>query len=328
MMPVIELVMIGGALLALAHAISVLRRSGDATGLGVWFAAIVYVVVLEPPLYFPEAFGIADQIPLVFVHNEFTVGFLYQRMPLYILLLYPAMVYLAWSIVDRWDVGRGRSRVSGALVTAVCVGFVHHAFYEIFDMLGPQRLWWAWDFEIATNGPRLGSVPLSSMVNFALVMPTAFAFLAVLLLRRRERTTVRSVLLPALGIGALTPVVSAPGQLPATLLQAAPSLPDAVSVLLMALLLVAAGLVTLREALRVSRGPRGPVVAGYPVIHAGLYLVVLAGLWLVALPQTLDGGPLVGSLLYVVACFGVSAGLVWVSVRAPAARESDAKVAG
>lgn len=153
---------------------------------------------------------------------------------------------------------------------------------------------------------------------------TIYAFLAVLLLRRRERTSVRSVLLPALGIGALTPLVSAPGQLPATLLQSAPSLPDAVSVVLMVLLLVAAGLVTLREALRVSRGP---VVAGYAVVQAGVYLVVLAGLWLAALPQTFDGGPLVGSLPYVVACFGVCGGLVWVTARSPAARVSDAKVA-
>ena len=314
LMPLIELVMIGGAVWALWHAVVTLRRRGDATGLGVWLAAVVYVVVLEPPLYFPEVFGIEEQVHLVFVHNEFTVGFLYDRMPLYILLLYPAMVYLAWVVVDRWQVGRGRSLLRCALITGICVGFVHHAFYEIFDMLGPQRLWWAWDLSVATNGPRLASVPLSSMVNFALVMPTAFAFLAVLLIRRRPRPSVRSVLLPALGVGALTPLVSAPGQLPATLLEVAPSLPTVVPVLLMVALLVGAGLVTLREALRVERGP---VVVDHAVRQAAAYLVALLALWAVALPQTLDGGPLVGSVPYVVACFAVCGGLLWVTARAP-----------
>lgn len=314
-MPFIEVVMIGGAVLALVHAIGVLRRRGDAVPLGVWLAAVVYVVLLEPPLYFPEAFGIADRVGLVFVHNEFTIGLLYNRMPLYILLLYPAMVYLAWSLVDRWQVGRGRGRWSTAALTALCVGFTHHVLYEIFDMLGPQRHWWAWDDTVPTNGPRLGSVPLSSMVNFAFVMPAAFAFLAVLLIRRRPRPTVRSVLLPAVVVGALTPLASAPGQLPATLLQVAPSLPRAVSVVLMVLLLAVGATVTLREAGRAWSRTAG-FETSYAVRHAAAYLTALTALWLVALPQTLRGGPLVGSPPYVVVCLLVSVGLVTVSARA------------
>jgi hypothetical protein len=321
--PAIELVMIGAAVLTLVHAIGTLRRRGDATPLGVWLAAVVYVLVLEPPLYFPEVFGIAEQVPLVFVHNEFTVGLIYDRMPLYILLLYPAMVSLAWSLVARWDLGAGRSRLRGAALVAVCVGTVHHVFYELFDMLGPQRLWWAWDLEVATNGPRLASVPLSSMVNFALVMPAAFAFLAVLLLQRRPRTTARSVLLPAVVVGALTPLVSAPGQLPATLLQVAPGVPEAVAVTGMVALLVGGLVVTGRELARVASRARslgtGDGVArvglGHPVALGAAYLVALAAMWLVSLPQTLDGGPLVGSLPYVVGCF-VASGAVLVVTAA------------
>lgn len=313
--PLIEVVMIGGAVLALLHALGVLRRERDATGLGVWLGAVVYVLVLEPPLYFPEVYGIEDQVGVVFVHNEFTVGFLYDRMPLYILLLYPAMTYLAWTIVSRWGIARGRSRLATAAITAVCVGTVHHVLYEMFDMLGPQRRWWAWDTDVPTNGPRLGSVPLSSMVNFALVMPAAFAFVAVLLLGRRERTTARSVLLPAIGLGVLTPVVSAPGQLPATLLQVAPDLSDTISVVLMVALLVAALAITARELRRVERGPTRWTWS-YPVGFAAVYLVALAAMWLVALPQTLDGGPLVGSLPYVLACFVVAALVLWVTAAA------------
>lgn len=306
-MPVVELVMIGGALLALAHAFSLLRRSGDATGLGVWLAALVYVVVLEPPLYFPAAFGIEDYVPAVFVHNTFTVGFLHERMPLYIALLYPAMVYLAWTIVRSWRLPSDGLR--GALRTAVCVGFVHHAFYEVFDMLGPQRLWWAWDYATPVAGPRLGSVPLSSMSNFALVMPAAFALLAVLLLTRRPRTTARSVLLPAVGVGVLTPLVSAPGQLPATLLDVAPGLPTWIPVALMAALIAGAGIVTAVAAWGARREP----LPSYARWHGGLYLAALTVLWLAALPQTLDppAGVLVGSLPYVAGCLAVCAWLLW-----------------
>ncbi|MCW2814452.1 MAG: Uncharacterized protein JWN84_1907 [Nocardioides sp.] len=309
-MPVVEVVMIGGALLALAHAVSLLRRGGDATGLGVWLAALVYVVVLEPPLYFPAAFGIEDYVPAVFVHNTFTVGFFFERMPLYIALLYPAMVYLAWTVVRSW-------RVTGALRTAVCVGFVHHAFYEVFDMLGPQRSWWAWDYETPVAGPRLGSVPLSSMSNFALVMPAAFALLAVLLLTRRPRTTVRSVLLPALGVGVLTTLVSAPGQVPATLLDVAPGLPTWIPSVLMLALIAVAGVVTVREAWRART--EGDPLPSYALWHGGGYLVVMTALWLVALPQTLDppDGVLVGSLPYVVGCIAVSGWLLSVTAAYP-----------
>ena len=320
-MPVIELVMVGGALLALGHAVSVLRRHGDASGLGVWLAALVYVAVLEPPLYFPAVFGIEDYVPAVFAHNTFTVGVFYERMPLYIALLYPAMVYLAWTVVRSWRMPA--EGVRGALRTGVCVGFVHHVFYEVFDMLGPQRLWWAWDHSTPVAEPRLGSVPVSSMANFALVMPAAFAFVAVLLLGRRPRTTARSVLLPALGIGVLTPLASAPGQLPATLLDVAPGLPTWIPVVLMVALIVGAGVVTAREAWR-ARSAGGELPA-YALWHGGGYLVVLTLLWVAALPQTLDPPDrvLVGSLPYVVGCLVASALLLSVTVRRLGAAPGD-----
>lgn len=321
-MPLIELVMIGGAIAALVHAIVMTRRHRDATGLGVWLAAVVYVVVLEPPLYFPEAFGIEEHVHLVFVHNEFTVGLLYDRMPLYILLLYPCLVYLAWSLVARWRIGEGRPRWRAALITAACVGFVHHTLYEVFDMLGPLRGWWAWNDDVPTNHPALASVPWSSIVNFALVMPAAFALLAVLVIARRPRPTATSVLLPAVAVGVLTPLASAPGQVPATLLQVAPELPDSLSLALMLALLVGFGAVTCREAARVLRRHE-PWHGGYAVGHAGAYLAALVALWAVSLPRQLDGGPLAGSLPYVVACFAGSAALVAVSARTGAAVPAD-----
>ena len=37
----------------------------------------------------------------------------------------------------------------------------------IFDNIGPQLLWWAWNPHAASNSPWLDSVPLSSAVLFA-----------------------------------------------------------------------------------------------------------------------------------------------------------------
>jgi len=330
-MPVVEVLMVAGAVLALAHAIRTLRRTGSAVNLGVWIAAVAYVAFLEPPLYFPAAFGIDDYVQAVFVHNVFTVGFVEERMPLYILCLYPALVYLAWMVVERLGIRVRHPGVGGALVTAVCLGFTHQATYEIFDHLGPQRLWWAWDYSATMNADRLGSVPMSSVVNFALVMPTAFAFLALLILQRRPRTSVRSVLGPAVAVGVLTPLVSMPGQLPVTYLDLVDQPHTSVVHGILVAMLVVAGALTLREVAVSWRDPQ-PREAGflgwYPVAYAAAYLVTFVALWLWALPQTLgaehgvnDGRP-IGSLPYVVLCFVLS-----LLILAPLARSTRTRTA-
>lgn len=325
-MPFVELVFVGLAVLTLVHAILSLRR-GNAVRLGVWLAAVVYVLVLEPPLYFPKAFGLEDYVPAIFVHNRFTVGFLFDRLPLYILSLYPGMVYLAWMLVERFRLPTRHTGWRLAAATALCVGTVHHVFYEIFDMLGPQRLWWAWDYELPLTEQRIGSVPVSSMVNFALVMPAAFAFLCVLVLGRRPRPDARSVLLPALAIGALTPVVSMPGQLPISLLDAVEDFPVALSMTLVTVLGAVALLVTVREAALTVRSTEPETDDGsrrWVLTVGSAYLLAFAALWAVALPQTLDAvdgrvpsGQLVGSLPYVVACFVASAAVLLVVRRRP-----------
>lgn len=325
-MPVVEVLMVAGAVLALVHAIRTLRRTGSAVNLGVWIAAVAYVAFLEPPLYFPAAFGIDDYVQAVFVHNLFTVGFVDERMPLYILCLYPAMVYLAWMLTERLGIRARHPGVGGALITAVCLGFTHQALYEIFDHLGPQRLWWAWDYSATMNRDRLGSVPMSSVVNFALVMPTAFAFLALLLLQRKARPTVRSVLPAAVAVGVLTPLVSMPGQLPVTYLDMVEHPHTSVVHAVLVAMLVAAGTVTLREVALSWRAPQ-PTGTGflgwYPLGYAAAYLGTFAALWIWALPQTLgaehgvnDARP-IGSLPYVALCFVLS-----VLILAPLVRNS------
>ena len=183
-LPVLELMMVTGAVLALIHAIRRLRRDGDPTNLALWFATVVYLFVIEIPLYFPNVFGIQDQLGVVFAHNVFTVEFLFDRLPLYIVALYPAVVSLAFEIVRSLGVFRDR----GIVVGAICVGFVHHCFYEVFDQLGPHLRWWAWNGANPINHPMLASVPMTSVFIFATLGPIVVTVLVLRLVGNRGIT--------------------------------------------------------------------------------------------------------------------------------------------
>ena len=97
-MPVLELLIIAGAVFALVHAIRRFRQ-GDPINLALWFAPLVYLFVTEPPLYFPEWFGLDKQYGFIFAHNLFTVQFMWDRLPLYIIAIYPALAQLAYESV-------------------------------------------------------------------------------------------------------------------------------------------------------------------------------------------------------------------------------------
>ncbi len=131
-LPVLELTIVLGAILALIYAIVRLRRHGDPTNLVVWFGATAYLFIIEPPLYFPAAFGIDEHVDTMFAHNVFTVEFLWGRLPLYIVAIYPLMATLAFETVR----SLGVFRRYGVLVGAVCVGFVHHG-----PVCSPMSTW-------------------------------------------------------------------------------------------------------------------------------------------------------------------------------------------
>jgi hypothetical protein len=153
---------------------------GDPTNLVLWFATVLYLFVIEIPLYFPNIFGVEDALGVVFGHNTFTVQFVFDRLPLYIIALYPAVVTLAFEIVRSLGVFRER----GIVVGAICVGFVHHCLYEVFDQLGPQLRWWAWNTENPLNHPMLASVPMTSVFIFATLGPSVVTLLVLLLVGR------------------------------------------------------------------------------------------------------------------------------------------------
>jgi hypothetical protein len=322
-LPVLELMMVAGAVLALWWAVRRLRRDGDPTNLVLWFATVVYLLVIEIPLYFPNHFGVQDALGVVFVHNVFTVDFLFDRLPLYIVALYPAVTTLAFEIVRSMCVFRDR----GIVVGAICVGFVHHCLYEVFDQLGPQLRWWAWNTSNPINHPMLASVPMTSVFIFATLGPIV-ATLMVLLLAGGQtgrplangsglvwRTVLAGALVPV-GVAILSiPTSLAGGRNPHTGVQAV--------VFSVELALIAA--IALPALFRQWRRSAEPNL--FVGVFGALYLVVLAALWISALPDyfgatngtTTDGTP-TGNLAYASVCFVIAAAAVYSAARAPALR--------
>ena len=312
-MPVLEMLIVGGAVFALVHAVRRLRRESDPTNLALWFASLIYLAVTEPPLYFPEWFGLDKIYGFIFAHNEFTVQFMYDRLPLYIVAFYPAISALAYEVVRTIGVFRRR----GPLIGAVCVAFVCQIFYEIFDQLGPQLKWWAWNPDnIVVNRPMLASVPMTSMLLFASV---SFGFLTYLVVRwvgvdGREgpprsglavtgRTIAAGVLTPLGMVVAAIPFTLFGGDSPNTTAQAW------ILGLELGLVWLAGAWFLIREARSAPTDDPVPLNL-FVVIFPAAYLVTFAALWLASLPEffaaenglTSAGTP-IGSGLYVLACF-------------------------
>jgi len=320
-LPVLELMMVAGAVLALVYSIRRLRRDGDPINLALWFATVIYLFVIEIPQYFPNVFGIEDQLGLVFAHNVFTVQFLFDRLPLYIIALYPAMITLAFEIVRSLGVFRDR----GIIVGAICVGFVHHCFYEVFDQLGPQLRWWAWNTTNPINHPMLDSVPMTSVFIFAALGPVVVTLLVLLLVGKGPeakrslagwsltwRTVVAGILVP-LGLTVLSiPSSLFGGEHPNTTAQAIVFTVELVIVAAIAVPVLALGWSRHRN----NAGATTPkaVPNEFVRVFGPVYLVVMGVFWLTALPQyfgaangvTADGTP-VGNLAYAAVCFALAA---------------------
>ncbi len=280
-MPLLELLVIGGAVFALVHALR-RYRAGDRINLALWFASLVYLFVTEPPLYFPEWFGLDHIYGFIFAHNRFTVQFMADRLPLYIVAFYPMFTQLAYEIVRSLGVFR-----RGPLLGSVAVAFVCQVFYEIFDQIGPRLRWWAWNpGNIIVNQPALASVPMTSMLLFASVSMGALTYLVV-----RLPGFVPRILLA----GILTPLAMAIAGIPSSLFQGNTSAQAWV-------LGIELGLVWLAGGWIIVTTPHTEPVSDFARWYPAIYLGVMAVFWLTALPVDLGSG------LYALACF-LGAGL-------------------
>ncbi|MFQ6396113.1 hypothetical protein ACLMAJ_21900 [Nocardia sp. KC 131] len=314
-LPVLEFTIVLGAVLALVYAVMRFRRHGDPTNLVVWFGATAYLFIIEPPLYFPAAFGIDEHVDTMFAHNVFTVDFLWGRLPLYIVAIYPLMATLAFEIVRTLGVFRRY----GVLIGAVCVGFVHHAFYEIFDHLGPQLRWWEWSTENPLNQPMFDSVPLPSVVVFAALWPMSLAFFVQRLVGRHvdkgQTFTGPQLVWRTVVIGVLGSLGTAVLPIPATVFgSGSTTLRGFLYAAELVVVTVVAVPILIRQWLRLRQDPNAPHhTNGFVRIYTVVYLSVMALLWVTALPDFFDAvdgstseGDPIGNLWYTAACFAVA----------------------
>jgi hypothetical protein len=318
-MPVLELVIIAGAVWALVHAVRRLR-AGDPVNIAIWVASLIYLFVTEPPLYFPEWFGLDEQYGFIFAHNVFTVQFMWDRLPLYIVAIYPALSQLVYEVVRVMGVFKHR----GALVGSVLVAFVCQVFYEVFDQLGPQLKWWGWnDGNTDVNHPALASVPMNSMLLFASVSFGVMTFLAIRLAgseapaggpRRGWSLSWRIAV-----AGLLTPPSMALFGIPSGVFGGAtPNVTAQAWVLGIELGLVwVAGLWILLGHVRRRNLEEPESMTAFARVYPVVYLVAMALLWLAALPDFLDAddgitsdGTPVGSSWYTLACFAGAAAVL------------------
>jgi len=326
-MPVLEVTIILGSVLVLVYAILRLRRHGDPTNLVLWLGATAYLFVIEPPLYFPETFGISEYVDTMFAHNMFTVDFMWGRLPLYIIAIYPMMATLAFELVRML----GIFRRYGVLLGAVCVGFVHHAFYEIFDHIGPQLRWWEWSLDNPVNQPFFDAVPLPSVVVFAALWPMSLALCTQYFVGRHVDAGTRfsglALVWRTVVIGLLASVGTFVLPMPATIFGMGS---DTVRGFLYAaelvVLSVVAVVVLVRQwwSLRSGTSEVSAYRNGLVQWFAVAYLAVFAVLWATALPDyfgavdgvTANGDP-VGNLWYVIACFVIAIAAIVATFTVP-----------
>lgn len=308
-MPVLELVIIAGAVFALVHAIR-RYRGGDPINLALWFAPLVYLFVTEPPLYFPEWFGLDQQYGFTFAHNIFTVQFMWDRLPLYIIAIYPALTQLAYELVRVLGIFRNR----GALVGSVAVAFVCHVFYEIFDHLGPQLKWWAWnDDNLQVNHPALASVPMNSMVLFASVSFAVMTYLVVRLVGpsagsgTEERRRGWSLTWRIVVAGVLTPPAMAVAGIPSGAFGGeTPNVTAQAWILGIELgLLWLAGAWVLITQLRRRGADEVEPMTPFARIYPAAYLAVMAVIWAFTVDELQIGG-----VLYATACILAAVGII------------------
>lgn len=157
---VVECIFVVGAILTIIHAVKYYRKNGSPSALYTLLGAFLYGLVMDILSYYTvESFW----------HGEFSVMLLYNRLPLYIVFLYPTLIYHIFMTIRRYNFT--------PLIEALSVGFFGGLMYMIFDNIGPQVGWWIWDLSAPSNLPYISNVPLTSYGWFFL-FTGAFAWLA------------------------------------------------------------------------------------------------------------------------------------------------------
>jgi hypothetical protein len=242
----------------------------------------------------------------------FTVEFLWDRLPLYIVAIYPALMVLAYEIVRAFGIFTRRGILAGSV--AVC--FVHHCFYEVFDHLGPQLNWWLWNTQSDANRPAIAAVPLNSIFLFATLGPGLITAVVLSMAKHRHGTGLHT---PVRMIGAIVvagfaaPIGVTLGGIPGRLAGSGDDpniVAQAVVLIGLTAMLLGAGAWVLARA---YWDRRAEFIAPLPIImwtSGALFAVVFAVLWASSLPEYLSAvggvtgrGTAIGNLPYAAASF-------------------------
>jgi hypothetical protein len=123
----LEIVVLACAALTLVHATRAWRDRRELLPLFTWVAIVSYGVAMEIVSY-----STVDN----FTHGPFTVMLYRGRLPLYIVGLYPALLYTGIAAARRL----GLSRWAEPLVAGLAIVLLDVPF----DILGPDAGWWSW----------------------------------------------------------------------------------------------------------------------------------------------------------------------------------------
>ena len=141
----IEAILLVGIIGAVAHAVRDHRRHGHYSALLTLLSCFTYGLLIDIASYYTVE---------NFWHGEFSIMLVYNRLPLYIALFYPAFIYHVCMTIRRYEFSRTIETIS----TAFYAGLM----YLIFDNLGPMLNWWIWDRADPTTWPYLNAVPITS----------------------------------------------------------------------------------------------------------------------------------------------------------------------
>ena len=147
----LEVVIYIGFALAIIHAYRLFKSSGSPSALLTLLACVLYGLFMDILSYYTVE---------NFWHGEFSVMFLFNKLPLYIICLYPAIIYHAIMTIRRYEFPR--------FTEAILTGFFGGFIYMIFDNFGPMAGWWIWDTSDLTTLPYVSNVPLTSYAWFFL----------------------------------------------------------------------------------------------------------------------------------------------------------------
>ena len=142
----IESILIVGIFLSIIHAFRFDKTNGSNEARITLLNCFLYGLMMDILSYYTVE---------NFWHGEFSVMFLYNRLPLYIAFFYPAFMYHAIMTIKRYDF----TPVNEAII----IGFYAGLMYLIFDNTGPVLGWWIWDMQNPTTFPYIDSVPLNEL---------------------------------------------------------------------------------------------------------------------------------------------------------------------